>query len=613
MFDGLPRFVFFTGKGGVGKTSLACATALSLADEGKHVLLVSTDPASNVGQVFETEIGNKITPIPGIDRLDALEIDPEAAAAQYRDRIVGPMRGTLPEKALKSIEEQLSGACTTEIAAFDEFTDLLTDDALIDRYDHIIFDTAPTGHTIRLLKLPGAWSGFLAEGKGDASCLGPLAGLEKHRTRYASAVDRLSDVSSTRLILVARPRQSALSEAARTARELAEIGIRNQQLAINGVMPAVDSDDPLAVALSRRDQAAIGSMPAEIASLPRAVFPLQPVNLVGVGPLRRLAAGTVLEDDAPLAVPFGERQPLPSLGSLIDALETPGKGLIMLMGKGGVGKTTVAAAIAAELAGRGHEVLLTTTDPAANLAQTLDGAFEHLTVSRIDPALETQRYRDHVMETTGKDLDAGARALLEEDLRSPCTEEIAVFQAFSRVIRESSRHFVVVDTAPTGHTLLLLDATGAYHRDIMRHVAQGGGKVVTPMMRLQDPEQTQILIVTLPETTPVLEATGLQNDLRRAGIEPWGWVINASLAAAATAHPLLVRRAADELKQIETVRSGLAARFAVIPMLAEEPVGADRLRALGRSGVHSLAGSSERRVSETGSATLAQLSAANRR
>jgi arsenite-transporting ATPase len=304
-----------------------------------------------------------------------------------------------------------------------------------------------------------------------------------------------------------------------------------------------------------------------------------------------LAAGTIADDSAARAVPFEARQPLPSLGSLIDALESPGKGLIMLMGKGGVGKTTAAAAIAAELAGRGHEVLLTTTDPAANLAQTLDGAFEHLTVSRIDPALETQRYRDHVLETTGKDLDAGARALLEEDLRSPCTEEIAVFQAFSRVIRESSRHFVVVDTAPTGHTLLLLDATGAYHRDIMRHVAQGGGKVVTPMMRLQDPEQTQILIVTLAETTPVLEATALQNDLRRAGIEPWGWVINASLAAAETTHPLLVRRAADELKQIETVRSGLAARFAVIPMLAEEPVGADRLRALGRPGAHSLAGS----------------------
>lgn len=582
MFANLPEFVFFTGKGGVGKTSLACATTLALADAGKRVLLVSTDPASNVGQVFETEIGNRITAIPGVDRLDALEIDPEAAAAQYRDRIVGPMRGTLPEKVLSSIEEQLSGACTTEIAAFDEFTELLTDDTLGQRYDHIVFDTAPTGHTIRLLKLPGAWSGFLAEGKGDASCLGPLAGLEKHRTRYAAAVDRLSDLSTTRLILVARPRHSALIEVARTAKELADIGIRNQQLAINGVMPAVESGDPLAAALRRRDQAAIGGMAAEIAALPRAVFPLQPMNLVGIAALRRFATGQAK------AVAASEtrgkttvnRRPLPSLGTLIDALEGPGKGLIMLMGKGGVGKTTMAAAIAAELAGRGHDVHLTTTDPAAHLTETLNGELEHLTISRIDPVVETERYRDQVLATKGKDLDAGARALLEEDLRSPCTEEIAVFQAFSRVIREGSRRFVVMDTAPTGHTLLLLDATGAYHRDILRHAGESAGRVVTPMMRLQDPEQTRILIVTLPETTPVLEAARLQDDLKRAGIVSWAWIVNASLAAAQTRDPLLVRRAEDEVGQIERVRSGLAPRLAVVPMLANEPVGAERLRSL---------------------------------
>jgi arsenite-transporting ATPase len=582
MFANLPRFVFFTGKGGVGKTSLACATALSLADQGKKVLLVSTDPASNVGQVFETEIGNRITAISGVDRLDAIEIDPEAAAAQYREHIVGPMRGTLPEKVLNSIQEQLSGACTTEIAAFDEFTALLTDSNVIDRYDHVIFDTAPTGHTIRLLKLPGAWTGFLEAGKGDASCLGPLAGLEKQRERYAAAVGRLADPAETLLVLVARPRPSALAEAARTARELDAIGIASQRLAINGLMPAGGESDPLARALFQKDQAAIAAMDTELAQLPRASFPLRAENLVGVAALRRFAHGGSSDVDGVREVPVhAASDRLPTLGSLVDEIERPGKGLIMLMGKGGVGKTTVAAAIAAELAGRGHEVLLTTTDPAAHLTETLGEELTNLTVSRIDPAKETAQYREHVLATKGKDLDAEARAMLEEDLRSPCTEEIAVFQAFSRVIRESSRHFVVMDTAPTGHTLLLLDATGSYHRDIVRHAVQSSQSgIVTPMMRLQDPEQTKILIVTLPETTPVLEAAHLQDDLRRAGIEPWGWIVNASLAVADTQHPLLRQRSAFETAQIGKVRNDLATRYAVVPMQAEEPIGSNRLRAL---------------------------------
>ena len=582
MFEDLPKFAFFTGKGGVGKTSLACATALSLADGGKKVLLVSTDPASNVGQVFETEIGNQITAIRGVERLDAIEINPEEAAAEYRERIVGPMRGLLPEKALKSIEEQLSGACTTEIAAFDEFTSLLTDPDVIDRYDNVIFDTAPTGHTIRLLKLPGAWSGFLEAGAGDASCLGPLAGLEKQRERYGAAVDRLADAASTRFILVARPRRSALAEAARTSRELAAIGMENQHLAINGLMPRDGTADPLAASLSRRDQAALTSMDAGLARLPRQIFPLRSETLVGVAALRRFALGA---EDAALNAEAKPPRPIhaefPGLGTLIDEIERPGKGLIMFMGKGGVGKTTMAAAVATELAARGYEVLLTTTDPAANLTETLGENLPHLSVSRIDPAEETARYREHVLETKGKDLEPEGRAMLEEDLRSPCTEEIAVFQAFSRVIRESTRHFVVMDTAPTGHTLLLLDATGSYHRDIVRHADPGShGRMVTPMMRLQDPGQTKIVIVTLPETTPVLEAAHLQDDLRRAGIEPWAWIINASLAAAVSDHPLLRQRAASEHDQIAKVRDELASRYAVVPMMAEEPVGARNLRQL---------------------------------
>jgi len=578
------RFLFFTGKGGVGKTSLACATAIKLADAGKRVLLVSTDPASNLGHVFETEIGEQEpTPIAQVANLHALNIDPEAAAQAYRDRIVGPVRGTLPDKAVRRMEEELSGACTTEIAAFDEFTALLTNQQVVADYDHIVFDTAPTGHTLRLLKLPSAWSDFLETNTSGASCLGPLAGLEKQRQQYQSAVATLADGSQTTIVLVSRPQKAALVEAARTSGELSALGITNQRLVVNGLMPEAATDDPLAVAMQQRDQQAMEQVPDTLASLPLDRVALQPVNLVGIEALRALLGS----NEQPIAAPEADSLSLsmldvPSLGELVDAMEADGHGLVMVMGKGGVGKTTIAGAVAVELASRGHEVHLTTTDPAAHVAAMIESEVDHLQVSRIDPQVETDRYRQHVLETKGENLDAQGRALLEEDLHSPCTEEIAVFQAFSKVIRKARQQFVIMDTAPTGHTLMLLDATGSYHRDIMRH-AKEGVKVVTPMMRLQDPEQTKMLLVTLPETTPVLEAAALQEDLRRAGIEPWAWVINASLAAAGPHDPLLVARAQSEIRQIEKVRDELTERVGLAPWLAREPVGPEALRELSQS------------------------------
>ena len=251
----------------------------------------------------------------------------------------------------------------------------------------------------------------------------------------------------------------------------------------------------------------------------------------------------------------------------------------MCMGKGGVGKTTIAAAFAVALAERGHEVHLSTTDPAAHLTETLCGSVENLHVSHIDPAEASRAYRDRVMATKGASLDEQGRANLAEDLRSPCTDEVAVFQAFSHVVQESRRKFVVLDTAPTGHTLLLLDTTGSYHRDIMRNAAPGV-RYVTPLMRLQDAAATKVLLITLAETTPVLEAAELQADLERAGIHPWAWIINNSVAAAAPTAPLLRRRAALELDHIDKVRTQLADRYAVIPLLATEPVGIPALEAL---------------------------------
>jgi arsenite-transporting ATPase len=571
-----PRFLFFTGKGGVGKTSIACATAIQLAESGRRVLLVSTDPASNVGQVFGVNIGDKITAIAAVAGLFALEIDPQAAAQSYRDRIVGPVRGKLPEAVVKGIEEQLSGACTTEIAAFDEFTALLTDTAITAGYDHIVFDTAPTGHTIRLLHLPVAWSGFLEAGKGDASCLGPLAGLEKQRTQYQAAVEALADGRRTRLILVARAQNSALREAARTHAELAAIGLNQQFLVVNGILPKEEAAlDALAAAIYEREQAALAATPEVLQALPCDRIPLKPFNLVGLDALRHLLVEAAPRLDAADDALIELRAP--SLSELVDGIAADGHGLVMLMGKGGVGKTTIAAAVAVELAHRGFPVHLTTSDPAAHLAETLHGSLPNLTVSRIDPHAETERYRQEVLATKGAALDARGRALLEEDLRSPCTEEIAVFQAFSRVIREAGEKFVVMDTAPTGHTLLLLDATGAYHREVARMLDAKGGHYTTPMMQLQDSRRTKVLLVTLAETTPVLEAANLQADLRRAGIEPWAWVVNNCVAAAHPRSPLLRQRARNELGEVEKVATVHARRYAVVPLSKEEPVGVPRL------------------------------------
>lgn len=569
----IPPFIFFTGKGGVGKTSLACATAVWLADQGKRTLLVSTDPASNVGQVFSQTIGHRITDISTVENLAAMEVDPMAAAQAYRDRVLVPVRGLMPADVVSSIEEQLSGSCTTEIAAFDEFTGLLTNHELREKYDHIVFDTAPTGHTIRMLELPGAWSGYLEANPDAAANLGPLVGLEKQQHQYSDAVKALSDAALTRLVLVARAQASTLKEVSHTHDELSAIGLQHQHLAINGVLPPfVGENDPLAQSILAREGKALLAMPENLANLPRSQLFLKPFNLVGLEALRELFT----ESEASMSLPTTTLNTLdlPKLASLVDELSLTGKGLVMTMGKGGVGKTTVAASVAVSLAKRGHKVHLTTSDPAAHLSYTLDGSLPNLQVSRIDPKVETERYRRFVLENQGKGLDAEGLAVLEEDLRSPCTEEIAVFQAFSRIIKEADDHFVIMDTAPTGHTLLLLDATGAYHREMVRQMGQTHDHVMTPMMQLQDPEKTKVIIVTLAETTPVLEAANLQQDLRRAEIEPWAWVINSSLAAAKPSSPFLVTRASRELPLINDVTEQFAKRIGLTPLQNEEPVGA---------------------------------------
>lgn len=573
------RHLFFTGKGGVGKTSAACATAVGLADRGASVLLVSTDPASNLDEVLGLRVGTAPTPVPGVAGLDAMDIDPEQAAAAYRERVIGPYRDSLPPSAVAAVEEQLSGACTVEIAAFDEFTGILAGGDEHAHYDHIVFDTAPTGHTLRLLALPAAWTDFIGDGTGT-SCIGPLSGLQAQQDRYREAVAVLADPATTTLVLVARTDPASLREADRAGAELAALGVGRQRLVLNGAFRATDRTDPLAVALEVASDGALAAMPRSLAALPRTTVPLLAGSLTGIDGLRALVMSASVVGDAATREDLRPPDGVGGFDALLDEIAAPARGLVMTMGKGGVGKTTVAAAVAVELARRGHQVELTTTDPAAHVAEAVGADVPGLQVTRIDPAAETVAYTASVLAEAGADLDQGARAVLEEDLRSPCTEEIAVFRAFARTVAAAGDRFVVIDTAPTGHTLLLLDAARSYHREVTRQTGEMPDEVLHLLDRLRDRLRTHVLLVALAEATPVHEAARLQADLRRSGMTPRAWVLNQSLLAAGPSDPLMVARAREELRYVDEVRAGLADHVVVLPKVPHAPVGAAHLRAL---------------------------------
>ncbi|MEH6908601.1 arsenical pump-driving ATPase [Neobacillus drentensis] len=572
------KFLFLTGKGGVGKTSTACATAVALADEGKKVLLVSTDPASNLQDVLEVGLTNTPMPIQSVPNLYACNLDPEEAVKAYRDRIIGPYRGKLPDAVVATMEEQLSGACTVEIAAFDEFTNLLADPNVVSAYEHIIFDTAPTGHTLRLLQLPTAWSGFLEENTHGASCLGPLSGLSDKKQIYSVTMDALSDSTKTTLILVARPDESSLLEANRASKELKEIGISNQVLIINGLMQSYLPDDNVSSAFYERQRNALKQMPNDLKQVVTFSLPFVSYSLTGIQNLRFLFKQYTMPPTAPEIE--GKIRSLPGLNKVIEDFSLNNTRVIFTMGKGGVGKTTLASAIAVGLVGTGHKVHLTTTDPAAHLEFVFQNSElnDRLTISRINPKEEVEAYKAEVLSKVTNELDEEALAYIEEDLNSPCTEEIAVFRAFAEVVARSKDEIVVIDTAPTGHTLLLLDAAQSYHKELARSTGEIPESVKTLLPRLRNPKETSVVIVTLAEATPVLEASRLQEDLKRADITPKWWVINQSLFATETKDPVLRGRAEAEKSWIKKVTTELAERSAIVPLMSEENKGYEQLK-----------------------------------
>ena len=571
------KYLFFTGKGGVGKTSLACATAIKLADTGKKVLLISTDPASNLEDVLQTEVSDKIKQHKDLKNLFTININPEASADEYRDRVINPLQGIAPPEEIKKIKEGLSGACTTEIASFDEFSRFITGEGDLDTYDLVIFDTAPTGHTIRLLELPAAWDTFLEDNPGGASCIGPSSALKSSKERYKKVVNSLRDATQTTFYLVSRPETSTLKEAAKTSLELIELGMTNQRLLINGVFIPIDKTDAFANKMQQIAEKELSEIPESLKSLETTKYPLLPYNILGLEKLRSLfdtdLQKKIVEKEISGAIEISQK--LNNLNLLIDELESNNNsGLIMTMGKGGVGKTIVAAIIATMLAERGHKVLLTTTDPAAHIKDfinQLNELPENLTIERIDPKVETANYIEKVVAQKGVNLDEEGKKLLVEDLKSPCTEEVAVFHAFSKAIRTAKRQFVVMDTAPTGHTLLLLDTTGSYHREVLKNTSMNPEQIKTPYMSLQDSNFAKLLLVALAETTPMREAEALQNDLIRAGITPYGWVINQCLSAVDNLKdPLLKKRALSEGAIIKNIQETLSKRTFGIPYLTEE-------------------------------------------
>ncbi len=562
----LTKYLFFTGKGGVGKTSAACATAVSLADAGKKIMLVSTDPASNLQDVFNMELNNKGVPIGDVPNLVVANFDPEEAAAEYKESVIAPYRGKLPEVVLKNMEEQLSGSCTVEIAAFNEFSNFITDKKTALEYDHVIFDTAPTGHTLRMLQLPSAWSNFIDESTHGASCLGQLSGLEDKKEVYKNAVSTLADEKKTTLILVSRPEPSPLKEAARASKELQEIGVENQVLIVNGVLE--EHDDYLSKAIYEKQQSALKAMPEALKLIETFKIPLRPYNVTGLENVRALLKDSNIKFSSDTL----NTDNILKLKDIIEDLYTSGKKVILTMGKGGVGKTTIAAAIALGLAKKGKKVHLTTTDPAAHLKFVLDESYG-ITLSNIDEKKELEKYREEVLNTARETLSEDDIDYLEEELRSPCTQEIAVFRAFAELVERSENEVVVVDTAPTGHTLLLLDATQSYHREIQRSQGDIPESVSKLLPTLRNEEETEVIIVTLAETTPVHEAMRLQKDLNRAGIHSKWWVINSSFYAANTTNAILKAKASTEVQWINKVDEISKGNFALIEWIPEEVKG----------------------------------------
>lgn len=590
------EYLFFSGKGGVGKTSMACATAVGEAERGRKTLIVTTDPASNLADVFEQPIGHQVTPIAGVRNLWAMEIDPDRATEEYRERILGPFRAVMPEDVVKILEEQFRSPCTTEMASFDRFVDFMDSED----FDLVIFDTAPTGHTIRLLELPVDWSRHIeesAKGSGQ-TCLGPVQAIQESKTKYDRAIALLTNPAHTRFIFVLQPEQTAIFETERSAKELHGIGVESQELIVNGILRAEVCDQPFFRKRYEMQQRHL----AEIRSrfpLPIREMLLRDAEVKGVTTLREVALalqGTptpakpaaASPASAPISAPTGRL----SRGELLNLLlPRNGQGkAIFFAGKGGVGKTSVSCIAALHLARQGLRTLLITTDPAAHIGQVLDVPVEdhptavtavpNLWVARIDAKQATEEYKARILADARTRYSEEMLLAMREELESPCTEEMAAFDKFTQYADSDDYQVVVFDTAPTGHTLRLLELPFDYSQqvELMVTTTQESGALRAEtrarfdriIARLRDPDRTVFAFVVYPESTPVIEAYRASQDLAAAGIPTQLVVANQVIPVEQVTNAFFWNRRAMQIKYLDEIERRFGIPMLVLPLMENE-------------------------------------------
>jgi arsenite-transporting ATPase len=608
------QYIFFSGKGGVGKTSMACTHAVRLAEEGKKTLIVTTDPASNLADVFEQEIGHQITKIRDIAGLWAMEIDPDKATQEYIDRAMAPIRAAFPPQIVQVMEEQMSGPCTAEVAAFDRFTDFLETPTNANRadtdFDVVIFDTAPTGHTIRLLELPSEWSQTIeaANAGSGQTCLGPTAAIQDAKQKYERALAAMRDAEQTTFIFVLNPEAISIKETQRAIQELSKLGIHNYRLIVNGIIPVESAENPLFTARAEM-QARYLSQIETLFPYPKQKMNLLAGEIKGLKRLRQVAK--IFFDGAAPDGTFEAEDIRPRMAGLATPIEEIWARIqpnghhrtVFFAGKGGVGKTVASCITAVWLARQGYKTLLLTTDPAAHLGDVLDTPVDdkiapvsgqpNLWAAKIDPKAAAEAYKARILEDARRrGRPESAIATMEEELNSPCTEEMAAFDKFIEYASQDEWQAVVFDTAPTGHTLRLLELPVDWSKQIDVKVfasvdttaaddvaKKRFGKVIE-MMR--DPAQSTFAFVMYPEATPILEAWRAAQELSTVGIRPGMVVSNFIIPPEQATTPFVQSRRAMQEKYMAEIAERFGVPLVQIPLLPQEVKGLAMLAELGQ-------------------------------